>query len=263
MPRYSIITVTKDNLVGLKKTHTSVQSQTYTDYEWIVIDGGSKDGTRTFLKTTQADWISEPDEGLYDAMNKGIDKAKGEYIIFMNAGDQFADSKVLNELSQYDADFIYGDALEGESRHYKKAKSHTNMACGMFTHHQAMVYNRRALGATRYDLQYTVAADYDLTVRVLKNLRNVVYAPNPLCIFETGGLSQQQALQGRKEQFNVRQNLNIVPPWQNHLIYWGQACAWTLRRFAPVLYWHLRSWRNIVRAYMRDENLYDRPENRL
>ena len=91
--KLSIITVNLNNLEGLKKTYESVVSQTFTDYEWLVIDGGSTDGSREFIEQHQdkfAYWCSEPDKGIYNAMNKGIVRAKGEYLNFMNSGDYFA-----------------------------------------------------------------------------------------------------------------------------------------------------------------------------
>ena len=96
--KLSIITVNLNNLEGLKKTYESVVCQTFTDYEWLVIDGGSTDGSREFIEQHQdkfAYWCSEPDKGIYNAMNKGIVKAKGEYLNFMNSGDCFASSFVV------------------------------------------------------------------------------------------------------------------------------------------------------------------------
>ena len=98
MPKISIITVNKDNAVGLKKTIDSIVNQIYTDYEWIVIDAASKDGSVELIKQYQEHisyWVSEPDGGIYAGMNKGIAHANGEYLIFLNSGDTFADAKVL------------------------------------------------------------------------------------------------------------------------------------------------------------------------
>ncbi len=86
---FSVITVTRNNLVGLRRTHESLRIQSCGDYEWIVVDGASDDGTADYLKKTGANWVSEPDRGIYDAMNKGIARAQGRWLIFMNAGDEF------------------------------------------------------------------------------------------------------------------------------------------------------------------------------
>ena len=111
--KLSIITVNLNNLEGLKRTYESVVCQTFTDYEWIVIDGGSTDGSREFIEQHQdkfAYWCSEPDKGIYNAMNKGIMRAKGEYLNFMNSGDCFASNDTLIRVlvDERNEDIIYG-----------------------------------------------------------------------------------------------------------------------------------------------------------
>jgi glycosyltransferase involved in cell wall biosynthesis len=95
----SIITVNYNNLEGLKKTIQSVKNQTWKEFEYIVIDGGSTDGSVKVLEENSkyVNWISEPDKGVYHAMNKGLQKASGEYVLFLNSGDHFYNSKVLEQ----------------------------------------------------------------------------------------------------------------------------------------------------------------------
>lgn len=112
--KFSIITVCYNNRDGLEKTIKSVICQTYNDYEFIVIDGGSKDGTKELLEqyNDKIDfWCSEPDNGIYNAMNKGVKHTRGEYVIFMNSGDIFYDSKVLENIAKIntDAEIITGN----------------------------------------------------------------------------------------------------------------------------------------------------------
>ena len=111
--KYSIITVNFNNKEGLRKTIESVIRQSFRDFEYIVIDGGSTDGSADILKEYDAQidyWVSEPDKGIYNAMNKGIVQAKGEYLNFMNSGDYFYDNQVLQHVADYgyDTDFIVG-----------------------------------------------------------------------------------------------------------------------------------------------------------
>lgn len=113
----------------------------------------------------------------------------------------------------------------------------------MFTHHQAMIYRRDLTGALRYDENYKIAADYKFTLQFLQNAETIVYAPFPLCLFESGGISQQQAVQGRAEQHKIRAALGIVTPLKNHMISLQQKIIWTLRRTFPNLYWKLKSGR--------------------
>lgn len=104
MPKLSIITINLNNSKGLQKTIESVVNQTITDFEYLVIDGGSTDGSVEVIKKYAdkiAYWVSEPDKGIYNAMNKGIKVATGEYCLFLNSGDTLYNSDILNETSQY------------------------------------------------------------------------------------------------------------------------------------------------------------------
>ena len=244
-PQFSIITVTLNNLFGLRRTYDSIQTQTCDDYEWIVIDGNSSDGTQDFLKQKHACYISEPDNGIYDAMNKGIERANGRYLIFMNAGDYFSDEQILEFINQkiieLKPDFIYGDALESVdgALHYKKSRPHTKINQGMFTHHQAMVYSHNLLKEQRYNTEYVISADYDLTLSALKESGEILHIPLPFCVYKSGGISQQQVLTGRKEQFAIRKNHGISR-FKNALIFVIQTLLYRLRRIFPKLYWWLK-----------------------
>lgn len=247
---FSIITVTYNNLDGLKKTATSLATQNFQGFEWLVIDGASTDSTVEFLKEIQAPYISEPDKGIYDAMNKGIDRAEAFYVLFLNAGDALANGNTLKELASYieelqsTPDFIYGDALEEipeQDPAYKPARPYKKSAYGMFSHHQAMLYRRDLIGNFRYDTNYKIAADYKFTLQFLKKCNTVVYAPFPLCLFESGGISQQKATLGRREQFEIRKELKTTSTPSNHLISLKQKIIWTIRQIFPNLYWSIKS----------------------
>lgn len=241
MPLFSVITITFNNRDGLRRTSSSILSQTCKDFEWIIIDGNSTDGTQAdFINYQSANIISEPDKGIYDAMNKGMEQATGDYILFMNAGDMFADAKILSGLTEYclsTPDFIYGDSQE--DGHLKRARHHSKINWGMHTHHQAMLYRRQTLAAMRYDLHYKIAADYDLTLRFLKIAKSVMSIPMPICIFESGGLSQTNVKTGRDEQFESRQNNKSCPLLINHAIRAAQIIRYALRQHMPEIYWHL------------------------
>lgn len=250
-PLFSIITVTRNNRAGLLRTAESVRNQTFVDYEWIVIDGSSSDGTQNFLSENNIPHISEPDRGIYDAMNKGMDRTHGEYVIFMNAGDRFAAPDVLADMAArigiHRPDMIYGDAREGdETRSFlKRAKPHHTIDDGLFTHHQAIFYRRAALNGLRYDLSYRIAADYDLTRKILIHGAPVFYVPLAVCLFEPGGVSQTRAAEGRREQFVIRSR-GGVNVFKNAMIYARQWAAWQLRRLCPALYaaWKARGPRH-------------------
>ena len=120
--RLSIITINYNNCAGLKKTIDSVVAQTWRDFEWIVIDGGSTDGSKELIEKYQdhfAYWCSEPDKGVYNAMNKGMFRAQGEYISFMNSGDAFHNAYVLSIVFKETllADILVGSVFcEGENK---------------------------------------------------------------------------------------------------------------------------------------------------
>lgn len=116
MSLLSIITINFNNKKGLEKTITSVINQSFADYEYIVIDGGSTDGSVDVVKRYSDKlnyWVSEPDKGIYNAMNKGIRKASGEYCLFLNSGDRFTSNYILNQVFSisFSEDIVYGDAL--------------------------------------------------------------------------------------------------------------------------------------------------------
>ncbi len=242
--KVSIITITYNNRDGLKRTAQSVQSQMSRDYEWIIIDGASTDGTRgDFGNYANARIISEPDNGIYDAMNKGIEQSNGDYIIFMNAGDMFSTPTILDEvlgaITEKNPDLIYGDAWEqGKDGDifYKRAKPHSGILNGLFTHHQSIFYNRAALGSLRYDTSFRIAADYDLTLRFLKNkTRTCHYIDKPICVFESGGISQKNIDTGRHEQCRSRKQ-NGTRLFHNTMISLRQKLASAVREVCPALY---------------------------
>lgn len=117
MVNISIITINYNNSKGLQKTIESVLNQVYNNYEYIVIDGGSTDGSKEIIERYSDKityWVSEKDNGIYNAMNKGIKQAKGEYCLFLNSGDWFVDTDVLNKIdkTQFTEPIIYGNVLK-------------------------------------------------------------------------------------------------------------------------------------------------------
>ncbi len=258
-PLFTLVTITLNNYDGLIKTYGSIKNQNFDSFEWIVIDGGSTDETLEFLRKHRSEtrtqqhpfqFLSEPDDGLYDAMNKGIEKARGHYILFLNAGDQLAQSDTLETISKHTQskpEFIYGDALDPQ---YKTARRYKDIAWGMITHHQSMLYRRHTIRDFKmhYSLLYTIASDYDFTLRFLQKAKKIIYIPKPICIFEQGGLSQKNAALGRKEQFIIREKLELVPVHKNLYILCIQAISWNLRRFCP---WGYRAIKSLYRLIAR------------
>lgn len=154
--KLSIITVNFNNRDGLQRTIDSVVCQTWRDFEWIIIDGGSTDGSKELIEQYQdnfAYWCSEPDKGIYNAMNKGIDKARGEYVNFMNSGDCFYEKDALRKVADLHpkSDIVYGNFTQGGKRQppYKN-----DILLQLYEHticHQATFIRRCLLQKRRYE----------------------------------------------------------------------------------------------------------------
>lgn len=169
-PILSIVTVTYNAEAVLENTIKSIINQSFKDYEFIIIDGKSDDKTVAVIKKYERHvtyWVSENDKGIYDAMNKGTSKAKGEWIIYMNAGDSFYNEQVLSNVFSNknldQTDFIYG-GIKAHFAEYSMtypSQPLTNFHLGKPFHHQAF-FARTTLALKKpFDLQYKICADYD------------------------------------------------------------------------------------------------------
>ena len=171
--RYSIITINYNNKEGLEDTIKSVINQTSKDFEYIIVDGGSTDGSVDVIKQ-YADhvnhWVSEKDKGVYNAMNKGTAQAKGEYLVFMNSGDCFHTSNVLSSVANYQEDIICGKVLKGNSTipsgHYKSTITLVDLMRGSLPH-QAMFIKRELMVKHPYDEKYKILSDWKFCIQAL------------------------------------------------------------------------------------------------
>lgn len=166
--KFSIITVNYNNRQGLEKTIQSVLGQTFQDYQYIIIDGGSSDGSVDVIKR-YADridyWVSEPDKGVYNAMNKGIQQAKGEYLNFMNSGDSFHSSSVLNDMAkmEFTEEIITGGFYDKEKNKYFIIAPQEVTLLTMLKetfNHQATFFKKALFNNRQYDESYTLISDY-------------------------------------------------------------------------------------------------------
>lgn len=192
--KISVITVCYNAADTLEKTIQSVLGQTYRNIEYIIIDGGSTDGTVEIIRR-YADrlgyWVSEPDGGIYDAMNKGIERATGEWILFLGADDILLDNLVFlkNYLSAQES-VIYGNVI------YKKSKKRV---FGRYSSlklvvrnipHQAILYSKMVFKLYNYDLQYKIYADYVLNLKCWHDSKITFrYVPIDIAIYNEDGMS--------------------------------------------------------------------------
>jgi glycosyltransferase involved in cell wall biosynthesis len=206
--KISVITATYNSASSLENTLASFGSQTCPEKELIIIDGDSRDSTSEIIRSAGKlvhKWISEPDKGLYDALNKGIGMADGDVIGFLHSGDTYANPEVLEKIA-----FRFRDkqiqAVYGDLRYVKRKEinqvvrywrsgdfSPDILQKGWMPPHPTL-YMRREVYATYglFDLNFRIAADYDLMLRVLKppSVR-IAYIPEVLVDMETGGLSNR------------------------------------------------------------------------
>ena len=170
MPLISIITVNYNNLSGLRKTIESVNSQSFKDYEYLIIDGDSTDGSKEFLESNNSFidfWISEKDNGVYDAMNKGILYSKGQYLLFLNSGDYLADSNVLEAISNegMKAGIIYGNVIWDDldkqfSHQYPDVLSFEHFITKELPHQSTFIRKDLFADIGLYDTKYKIIADW-------------------------------------------------------------------------------------------------------
>lgn len=218
-PSLSVILVCKNPGPHLPAALASVWAQRWITPELIVIDGGSTDGTREWLEVRRpqlATLISEPDRGVYDAMNKGLAAAHGDWVMFLGADDRLVGDMVLSEVSNWlrrtEAGVVAGEVAYDDGRLYR-FRQRTNPLARNFVHHQAAFY-RRALFAENGDFETSlrVMGDYEFNARLWK--ARVRFKPIPLRIAACapGGLSDSGRWIGYREEILVRHR--YFPAWR-------------------------------------------------
>ena len=197
--KFSIITINYNNKEGLRKTIESVVGQSFRDFEYIIIDGGSTDGSIEVIKEYAGKvdyWVSEPDKGIYHAMNKGVLQAHGEYLNFMNSGDEFYNNGVLQEVApSLDSDIVVGKIVHGTEvwGFHKEDITLMDLIRGTVLH-QASFFRKELFDENRYDENYKIVSDWKFYIQTLifnnvtfRNIRSIV------CRFVPGGVSETSA----------------------------------------------------------------------
>lgn len=243
--KISIITVCLNDLNGLKETFKSIQNQTSDKFEWCVIDGNSNDGTVPWLKEKHkfnGSWISEPDNDIYDAMNKGIVLAEGEYLLFINSGDMLAGIEVLSKLikqiegQKTAPDFVYGDSLDVYPKgrfFYRKALPASYINFGMIARHQSMLYRKKVVLHERYPSGFKFSGDYALTANLLmKDDLRILKVDFPICLFPLGGIHDTHRLKALIEDFNIRKKILKINQTKCVLLF----CVHLLHHFARKIF---------------------------
>jgi len=230
-PLLSVITVVYNNVRDIERTILSVLTQTYPNIEYIVVDGASTDGTLRIINRYRniiTKIFSEKDEGIYDAMNKGLAAATGDYVIFMNSGDEFFDNYTVEKVfaSSPNADIYYGETEmindEGESlgrrRHAAPEQLDWNsFKYGMSVSHQA-IYMRTSLVAP-YDRRYKLSADIDWIIRAVARAGKIVNVRQYVAKYLVGGMSKAKHRESLAERFAImRRYYGLFPTIANHFV---------------------------------------------
>lgn len=241
-PRVSIITVVYNASKELERTISSIRSQTWEVIEYLVIDGGSEDGTVDAIRknTDLIDyWVSEPDQGLYDAMNKGLAAATGDYVWFINAGDRIYSPETLTNIFTHRhgpeqspappgdgyADIYYGDTMIVDENDNEiglrrlrppEKLSWKSFRYGMLVCHQAILMKKPL--AETYNLELPHSADFDWVIRALKKANSIVNTHQILAAFLDGGQSKQTIRPSLSERLkSMKKHYGLIPSLLRHI----------------------------------------------
>jgi glycosyltransferase involved in cell wall biosynthesis len=230
-PKLSVITIVYNNVRDIERTVLSVLNQSYSNIEYLVIDGASNDGTMDILRQYESrisKLVSEKDKGIYDAMNKGLALATGEYVLFMNSGDEIYSSKTVENIfaSSDDADIYYGETEMFDDswqslgrRRHKAPEAFTwkDFKYGMSISHQA-IYIRKSL-TEPYDLTYKLSSDIDWILRAAKKAKKIVNVKAVVAKYLVGGMSKKKHRQSLAERFSIFvKHYGLIPTIFNHLL---------------------------------------------
>jgi len=234
-PTISIITVVYNGEDLLEGTIQSVLNQTYPNIEYIIVDGASKDTTPQIIQRYQAQlsqWVSEPDKGLYDAMNKGLAMATGDYVWFMNAGDRIFSSTTVAEMvakCNANADVIYGEVmLVDNARQHQGTRSEMtvqklpsqlnwkSLKRGMVVCHQGFLPRRTLCNPYRLD---NLAADIQWVIEILKQSKQNTHTQLILSEYLMGGVSKKRQKQSWKDRFTIlSEQYGLINNLWNHFL---------------------------------------------
>jgi glycosyltransferase involved in cell wall biosynthesis len=220
--RFTVVTVCLNEVTTIRRTCESLCHQSYDDFEWIVIDGQSTDGTLAALDDYAShitQLVSEPDNGIYDAMNKGIARAKGDYLLFLNAGDSLADTKTLETVSQGPGcDLLFGDLRCISATGEVQVKSFPDMLPRHYLvrnmlPHQASYFHRRVFDKYGgYESRWQIAGDYELFVRLIYRYGiSYHHIPEVVAEFHMDGVSSHAAQRQRRRLENHQIRWHYFP----------------------------------------------------
>jgi glycosyltransferase involved in cell wall biosynthesis len=221
-PKISVVTINLNRRAELEATIKSVVAQSYPNIEYVVVDGGSNDGSVELIKEWSSrinHWISEADAGIYDAMNKGVRVATGQWVIFMNAGDRFHDESVVADIfaePRDDAELIYGHSLlwyprEGIER-FVAAESPSVLPLRMNCSHQSLFARRTVLLRRPLSVDL-LAADYEFLARMHSEGARFKAVDRVVSVCANGGISDMNRVQSHFQRWKIATQYGLMPRW--------------------------------------------------
>ena len=233
MHKLSVITVTWNAAATLERTLLSVREQSWPHLEHLVIDGGSNDGTLVLISRHHHErlrWVSEPDKGLYDAMNKGAAMATGDYLCFLNAGDTFFAAESVEMMmrsleGESTPDILYGETAivddAGTFLHMRRLKAPEKLCWksfrqGMVVCHQAFIVKRNLFEP--YDLTYRYSSDFDWSIRMMKKAGSIYNTRLTLINYLNEGMTTHNRKASLKERYHIMAiHYGQLSTFANHL----------------------------------------------
>lgn len=262
-PVVSIITVSFNAEAEIEKTIASVLQQSFTDYEYVFIDGASKDGTVSVIESYRQKFedlgisyrvTSEKDRGIYDAMNKGVCQAAGQWVLMLNAGDRFADADVLRDVfsgTPESGKILYGDVVLrqvcGKKSYfrYQKPKAIESICHALPFCHQSVFVPRELMAQFGFDTDFKIAADYNFFARAYTSGTDFRYVPRAISVYDLTGVSSVNSEKLYKEYGRIQSTYFPTVPQDAPPAMDGPAAAVKrlIKRFLPSLvYSGARGW---------------------
>ncbi|NNM55439.1 MAG: glycosyltransferase [Spirochaetales bacterium] len=262
-PRLTVATVTYNAVNALAPTVASVVRQSARNrFEYIIVDGFSMDGSidliKDFFDAKLVDyWISSPDAGIYDAMNRVIELARGEYILFLNAGDEFAEADTVEKFLDWQGDkpdYVWGDCLIKS-----QGKLVSDPANNMLRHiyrqmtvsHQSIAIRKALLKEHNFRRYYKVAADYEVLCHLITSGRRGLYRPIPVALIEEEGFSSRNFYRGLREKRMISYHYFPQDRWRSgpYFFTWG-----IYMKVKVALQTMVKSWRDYLKEVYGAEN---------
>lgn len=230
----TIVTIAYNDLPGLTRTAASLEAQTCRDFRWIVIDGGSTDGSREWLMSSPLvhSYISERDGGIYDAMQKGLQRCETDYLVFLNSGDELAGPTVLTDvlplLSGHDVYFFSTKVKVGSRSWMRRARGIESAVYSVPAVQQSTIYRAEALRALEWPTDYLICGDFAVAAQLLVRGATALSRDITMSVFYVGGVSTTNFPRLCKEAWHIQTRYLRLPVWRRslHLLRrWAAGCV--------------------------------------